>query len=401
MLPWILNVKVMRIQQTQQMATNRPLLTVTKLAPQAPTLSTAQPPVWRPTAQQRRRRPPQRTTASKRERGPRRAVSVSRWMPSPSLRQDSPVLACRKRRIKCGEERPTCANCIKSKRSCEGYAPRLTFKDPLGAYRPAWPIRGAGPHYQSVPAQSGAAGLYGRPPLGFGAGQSLLPAIAPRPNPQYLPHEGPGMPDGRSPEWPAELYHPVEHHSGVAIQPPSDIPSRTYHPPNSATSDLYQPSSATDSPITLRDFQDPRSIQRTPTSGNGGYIGALHSAYPSPEWMRHPSMHEEYSRQIADGYHPPFLGFETRNDTRVKHQRYSGEPAGQPLEDSINLHHFSASLPSNPPAVTALHNHVNVSPHRWAIKRGLEIPDDTSVGKRKFHVNPSRGRDFYGYYNRV
>ncbi|RPA90896.1 hypothetical protein L873DRAFT_1716214, partial [Choiromyces venosus 120613-1] len=30
-------------------------------------------------------------------------------------------LTCRKRRIKCGEERPTCANCIKSKRGCEGY----------------------------------------------------------------------------------------------------------------------------------------------------------------------------------------------------------------------------------------------------------------------------------------
>ncbi|KAF2467712.1 uncharacterized protein BDR25DRAFT_234006, partial [Lindgomyces ingoldianus] len=33
-------------------------------------------------------------------------------------------LTCRKRRIKCGEERPTCANCIKSKRQCEGYSPR-------------------------------------------------------------------------------------------------------------------------------------------------------------------------------------------------------------------------------------------------------------------------------------
>ncbi|RPA71606.1 hypothetical protein BJ508DRAFT_217872, partial [Ascobolus immersus RN42] len=30
-------------------------------------------------------------------------------------------LTCRKRRIKCGEQRPICANCIKSKRSCEGY----------------------------------------------------------------------------------------------------------------------------------------------------------------------------------------------------------------------------------------------------------------------------------------
>lgn len=47
-------------------------------------------------------------------------------------------LACRKRRIKCGEERPTCQNCIKSKRKCEGYVQKLTFKDPLSTYRPSW-----------------------------------------------------------------------------------------------------------------------------------------------------------------------------------------------------------------------------------------------------------------------
>ncbi|KAH7382487.1 hypothetical protein DE146DRAFT_681522 [Phaeosphaeria sp. MPI-PUGE-AT-0046c] len=40
-------------------------------------------------------------------------------------------LTCRKRRIKCGEERPTCANCIKSKRNCEGYNQRVIFKTPI------------------------------------------------------------------------------------------------------------------------------------------------------------------------------------------------------------------------------------------------------------------------------
>ncbi|TVY32525.1 putative transcriptional regulatory protein, partial [Lachnellula occidentalis] len=46
-------------------------------------------------------------------------------------------LTCRKRRIKCGEERPTCQNCTKSKRQCEGYNQRVVFKDPLNAYRPS------------------------------------------------------------------------------------------------------------------------------------------------------------------------------------------------------------------------------------------------------------------------
>jgi len=40
-------------------------------------------------------------------------------------------LTCRKRRIKCGEERPTCGNCIKSKRQCEGYNQRVVFKTPI------------------------------------------------------------------------------------------------------------------------------------------------------------------------------------------------------------------------------------------------------------------------------
>lgn len=43
-------------------------------------------------------------------------------------------LTCRKRRIKCGEERPTCANCIKSKRQCEGYNQRVIFKAPMGEW---------------------------------------------------------------------------------------------------------------------------------------------------------------------------------------------------------------------------------------------------------------------------
>ena len=49
---------------------------------------------------------------------------------NPKLRKRTKTgcLTCRKRRIKCGEERPTCANCIKSKRHCEGYNQRIIFK---------------------------------------------------------------------------------------------------------------------------------------------------------------------------------------------------------------------------------------------------------------------------------
>jgi hypothetical protein len=48
-----------------------------------------------------------------------------------------PNTACRQRRVKCGEERPRCGNCIKSKRQCEGYNQRVIFKDPInGGSRP-------------------------------------------------------------------------------------------------------------------------------------------------------------------------------------------------------------------------------------------------------------------------
>lgn len=45
-------------------------------------------------------------------------------------------LTCRKRRIKCGEERPVCKNCIKSKRLCEGYNQRVVYKGPTFDYQP-------------------------------------------------------------------------------------------------------------------------------------------------------------------------------------------------------------------------------------------------------------------------
>jgi hypothetical protein len=61
------------------------------------------------------------------------AVSGSGSTANPKMRKRTKTgcLTCRKRRIKCGEERPTCANCIKSKRMCEGYNQRVVFKTPL------------------------------------------------------------------------------------------------------------------------------------------------------------------------------------------------------------------------------------------------------------------------------
>ena len=57
----------------------------------------------------------------------RRCLAVQNIPDRCSLR-----IACRKRRIKCGEERPICKNCTKSKRNCEGYNQRMVFKQTAG-----------------------------------------------------------------------------------------------------------------------------------------------------------------------------------------------------------------------------------------------------------------------------
>ncbi|KAI5926162.1 hypothetical protein F4810DRAFT_699701 [Camillea tinctor] len=61
-------------------------------------------------------------------------------------------LTCRKRRIKCDEGRPTCNNCLKSKRQCDGYNQRVIFKDPLGAFAnaPYGPIHYPAPSPQAL-----------------------------------------------------------------------------------------------------------------------------------------------------------------------------------------------------------------------------------------------------------
>lgn len=65
-------------------------------------------------------------------------------------RTKSGCLTCRKRRIKCGEERPICKNCIKSKRHCEGYNQRVIFKPPTFDFRPV-PHGGAHITFQAGP----------------------------------------------------------------------------------------------------------------------------------------------------------------------------------------------------------------------------------------------------------
>ncbi|KAL8698131.1 MAG: hypothetical protein Q9201_006739 [Fulgogasparrea decipioides] len=99
----------------------------------------------------------------------------------PRKRTKTGCLTCRQRRIKCGEERPTCNNCVKSKRNCEGYTPRVIFKDPLGACPPGvGTARVTGGHFQPITRYNGVDAHH-RPLQPRSPSQIPLPVIAPHP----------------------------------------------------------------------------------------------------------------------------------------------------------------------------------------------------------------------------
>ncbi|PWY86946.1 hypothetical protein BO70DRAFT_386215 [Aspergillus heteromorphus CBS 117.55] len=91
---------------------------------------------------------------------------------APRKRTKTGCLTCRQRRIKCGEEKPTCNNCIKSKRDCKGYGPRLVFKDPLGITGPGTSSQQTTFNTQKPP------GPFPTQQLNDGTGQ---PILAPKP----------------------------------------------------------------------------------------------------------------------------------------------------------------------------------------------------------------------------
>lgn len=179
------------------------------------------------------------------------------------------TIACRKRRIKCGEERPTCKNCVKSKRECEGYVHRVIFKHPLGAFRPAQ--QGLAARTDQSPNPNGANGMYRGMPS-----TSLETPIAPR----LLPHGshpalGASQATGRT-RGAGNLYSPTSYLQGSHFHPGANVLSQqqilprggdSYEIPNNglAAEDLirshadlasypsfqYQPTSESDSGIEL------------------------------------------------------------------------------------------------------------------------------------------------------
>lgn len=94
-----------------------------------------------------------------------------------------PHLACRKRRIKCDEGKPTCGNCIKSKRQCDGYNQRLTFKEPLGSFGPGSMFGHPSTYHHQTQDNSLSSSQHIASQVRASSSQGQLPFIAPRPPP--------------------------------------------------------------------------------------------------------------------------------------------------------------------------------------------------------------------------
>ncbi|KAJ9307952.1 transcriptional regulator family: Fungal Specific TF [Paecilomyces variotii] len=133
----------------------------------------------------------------------------------PKKRTKTGCLTCRKRRIKCGEEKPICNNCVKSKRECEGYAQRVIFKHPLGPFG-AFQTGPLGSHLHQPPVGLPLYSNYNAQYAQSLPGGSQHPLLAPRP--VYLPPTGaaglinagtmPQLPDGQAANA-VPLYYPT------------------------------------------------------------------------------------------------------------------------------------------------------------------------------------------------
>ncbi|KAJ6030647.1 uncharacterized protein N7446_000290 [Penicillium canescens] len=192
--------------------------------------------------------------ASSSRSGPRRL---------PKKRTKTGCLTCRKRRIKCGEEKPICTNCVKSKRICEGYAQRVVFKNPIGIFGSFGPLHSQDPQMlqqhmgmplyndygsQLPPQQAAAAAqhpmLAPRPVDPATMGYSSFPPQMPQPDrtqpgntpPFYYP-PGPMPVQAPTHMWPIGQ---LGHTEGMPVPQASADYSQVQHPVHSGQSNTPQ-----------------------------------------------------------------------------------------------------------------------------------------------------------------
>lgn len=184
-------------------------------------------------------------------------------------------VACRRRRIKCGEERPICANCVKSKRTCEGYNQRVVFKDGMNSVRPVPGAPGAASlpvdrRYHPYPIQPAPPTLQPLQPL------APAPQLPTQPPQLYirdgqLDHSQSHIRHNYDQQTPSALHSPQriidDPHRGLNEQPPQVAQQSNFYPPSviSAFSEsspstrppFYQSIYKTRDPVTATSYTPP------------------------------------------------------------------------------------------------------------------------------------------------
>ncbi|KAF2999782.1 hypothetical protein E8E13_005634 [Curvularia kusanoi] len=256
-------------------------------------------------------------------------------------------LTCRKRRIKCGEERPTCANCIKSKRQCEGYNQRVVFKPPIGdwpnhpgvvstiQYHTSMLPGTRNPPYQAAPS-TGQAQEHGSAPLQPRLSSSLEYSRVDDSSVVGLPSATPILVGGPSNYSPEQVYQqplPSPHHQQPLLSPhhlmQNPTPSTSYFPvqqsPVRATFQApYNQSNLAALPGYQRYTQQPASYQQTPVSYDSFDDTKLATTYPQE--YPSPTHSEEYDPRIPQTRTSPQDNVFPQNPARPMMSRYNSHP---------------------------------------------------------------------------
>lgn len=302
-------------------------------------------------------------------------------------------LTCRKRRIKCGEERPICNNCIKSKRHCEGYNQRVVFKPPTMDWRTAQP--GAA---DMIPYHSGI--IPGRPP----GHHTIQPAmmgpnvtlahIRPRPTSDFdfsQLEPGSGMPmeplSGGGHESASAQYR--EQFLNITVpESPFQPPHSFYSPnhPGNHQHDLSHQSHGLptpayphqSSPTVMNGMGLDLQIQLQPGSLPEPAISTMPPGYDGATSVHYsqPPFQTQITRPILDNK-PPLLGEHRISPPLHDHSRRSTQQFGV-TADGWRSDYGQGPLPS--PAL---------SQGRGSDPRSLEGPDVKNVG-----YQPSTGMHF-------
>ncbi|KAI5807895.1 hypothetical protein DFH27DRAFT_478885 [Peziza echinospora] len=192
------------------------------------------------------------TAPAQNESGNSASASASAAAKASRKRTKTGCLTCRKRRIKCGEERPICGNCVKSKRLCEGYNQRVVFKDGMNSLRAVGIL---GVNQQPIDRRFHPYPIQPAPP-GHQALQPIAPAPPPPPPPSSQSHSHSSEHSSHHYSQDHQSHHshgyPLEHghsHSHTRQSPVYDNFQEDvyeHYAPNSAVSEFSGPSRATD-----------------------------------------------------------------------------------------------------------------------------------------------------------